>query len=207
MPRFRPSSRVVMVHDEPVKGANVLTSDQSGTCDDRLSIEQRCPGPSHHIPLMSSKESLIKFTRSDGSVEKLPTDKLDQSPSKGEINYMRPVDLKESLSVKWRTAIGRGVAKLMEKLGMWFRIFFPGASAHLDSCQISRITSLRTFLQTTNSILIIRALWVALLVQTPIFMVRSFFTYMCFLYEKTFQVHPLDGFGHLPSLFPMPTGS
>ncbi|KIJ55353.1 hypothetical protein M422DRAFT_41343 [Sphaerobolus stellatus SS14] len=64
---------------------------------------------------MPPKLISLRFRRSDGDQSKLPTDKLDPTPAEGEVNFMRPVSLTESLSVRWRTQVGKGVAKLLGK--------------------------------------------------------------------------------------------
>lgn len=61
---------------------------------------------------------LLHFTRSDGTSSKWP-DKLDPTPFGGEVNYMKPIDLNESLSVRWRSTIGREVAKLLGYKGIY----------------------------------------------------------------------------------------
>lgn len=60
----------------------------------------------------------LQFPRSDGTQTKWP-DKLDPMPIGGEVNYMRPIDYNESLSVRWRTSVGREVAKLLGYEGNW----------------------------------------------------------------------------------------
>jgi hypothetical protein len=67
--------------------------------------------------LMSSTAIYLEFPRSDGSSSKWPLDKLDPTPVNNEVNFMRPVDHKEPLSLKWRVQIGREVAKLLGHAG------------------------------------------------------------------------------------------
>ncbi|KAF8582734.1 hypothetical protein K439DRAFT_1391266 [Ramaria rubella] len=59
------------------------------------------------------KAVYLEFTRSDGSPEKWPVDKLDSTPVGGEVNFMRPIAHSESLSLKWRSQVGREVARLL----------------------------------------------------------------------------------------------
>ena len=59
----------------------------------------------------------LEFPRTDGSSTRWPLDKLDPTPTNNEVNFMRPIDRKEALSLKWRLQIGREVAKLLGRAG------------------------------------------------------------------------------------------
>ncbi|KAF8517990.1 hypothetical protein BU17DRAFT_49021 [Hysterangium stoloniferum] len=55
----------------------------------------------------------LEFPRTDGSPQKWPVDKLDSTPSGGEVNFMLPIPFDDPLSIKWRIQVGREVAKLL----------------------------------------------------------------------------------------------
>ena len=57
----------------------------------------------------------IEFPRSDGSTSHLPKNTTKIVDSEGQVNYMRPVGMEESLSNLWRVAVGSAMAT---RLGM-----------------------------------------------------------------------------------------
>ncbi|EJF64098.1 hypothetical protein DICSQDRAFT_153218 [Dichomitus squalens LYAD-421 SS1] len=58
--------------------------------------------------------SWIEFPRSDGSAAALPKNTTKVVDSEGQVNYMRPVDVDESLSIMWRVAVGSQLAIRMQ---------------------------------------------------------------------------------------------
>ena len=54
----------------------------------------------------------MEFPRSDGDPKQLPKN-TTKVVTGGQVNYMRPVDIDESLSVNWRIQVARAVATRM----------------------------------------------------------------------------------------------
>lgn len=62
----------------------------------------------------------VIFPRSDGSSERWPTHKLDDTPNEqGEINFMKYLDHDDPSNIKWRSQTGREVAKLLGNPGKY----------------------------------------------------------------------------------------
>ena len=55
----------------------------------------------------------VEFPRTDGDSSKWPPNQTKIVESDGTVNWMRPVDIDESLCVKWRTEIGPRVAAVL----------------------------------------------------------------------------------------------
>ena len=66
----------------------------------------------HTIP---DNPTWIEFPRSDGSASYLPKNTTKVVDSEGQVNFMRPVGMEESLSNLWRVAVGSAMAT---RLGM-----------------------------------------------------------------------------------------
>ena len=61
----------------------------------------------------------IDFPVSDGDESQWPTNIARVVDSEGHVNYMRPVPIDESLSVKWRCEVGASLALQLKKPGMF----------------------------------------------------------------------------------------
>ena len=59
----------------------------------------------------------IEFSRSDGNASLLPKNTTRIVDEEGQVNYMRPVGLDESLAIMWRVSIGTALAAKMGKPG------------------------------------------------------------------------------------------
>ncbi|RPD64199.1 hypothetical protein L226DRAFT_611784 [Lentinus tigrinus ALCF2SS1-7] len=72
-------------------------------------MSRRHPG-GHTIP---DNPHWIEFPRSDGSPSHLPKNTTKVIDSEGQVNYMRPVEMEESLSILWRVSVGAAMATRM----------------------------------------------------------------------------------------------
>ncbi|KAH7915297.1 hypothetical protein BJ138DRAFT_1170046 [Hygrophoropsis aurantiaca] len=64
----------------------------------------------HALP---ANPSFIDFPRSDGDPSQWPTNTAKVVDGEGHVNFMRPVPLDESLSIKWRREVGNSLAQRM----------------------------------------------------------------------------------------------
>ncbi|KAI0741615.1 hypothetical protein C8Q80DRAFT_145059 [Daedaleopsis nitida] len=69
-------------------------------------MSRRHPG-GHALP---DNPSWLEFPRSDGDVRALPKNTTKIVDSEGEVNYMRPIAMDESLAILWRVSVGAAVA-------------------------------------------------------------------------------------------------
>ncbi len=72
-------------------------------------MSRRHPG-NHTIP---DNPHWIEFPRTDGSTAHLPKNTTKIVDSEGQVNYMRPVAMDESLAIMWRVAVGTAMAARM----------------------------------------------------------------------------------------------
>lgn len=68
--------------------------------------------PGGHV--LPDNPTWIDFPRSDGNTNQLPKNTTKIVDGEGQVNYMRPVGLDESLAIMWRVSVG---AALAPKLG------------------------------------------------------------------------------------------
>lgn len=61
----------------------------------------------------------LEFENTDGDESLWPTNNTEVVDAEGHVNYMRIARLDESLSIKWRTEVGKGVAKLSNLNREW----------------------------------------------------------------------------------------
>ncbi|KAF7985154.1 hypothetical protein HWV62_7724 [Athelia sp. TMB] len=73
-------------------------------------MSHRGPASSKHS--MPPNPKWIEFENSDGDESLWPTNTTEVVDREGHVNYMRPAALDESLSIKWRVEVAKGVAKL-----------------------------------------------------------------------------------------------
>lgn len=59
----------------------------------------------------------IDFPVSDGDQSQWPTNTDRVVDTEGHVNYMRPVPIDESLSIKWRCEVGSSLATQLKKPG------------------------------------------------------------------------------------------
>ena len=76
-------------------------------------MSRRHPG-GRNLP---ENPSWIEFPRSDGDSAILPRNTTEVVDSEGQVNFMRPVGLDESLSIMWRVAVGSQLAIRMQLPG------------------------------------------------------------------------------------------
>lgn len=68
----------------------------------------------HKLP---DNPTWIEFPRSDGNSRSWPTN-TKKVVTGGEVNYMRPASLEDSVSIHWRVSVGDSVAKALNmKMG------------------------------------------------------------------------------------------
>jgi hypothetical protein len=70
--------------------------------------------------VLPSNPTYIDFPLSDGDESQWPTNTARVVDSEGHVNYMRPVPIDESLSVKWRCEVGASLALQLKKPGIFF---------------------------------------------------------------------------------------
>lgn len=70
--------------------------------------------------VLPSNPTYIDFPLSDGDESQWPTNTARVVDSEGHVNYMRPVPIDESLSVKWRCEVGASLALQLSKPGIVF---------------------------------------------------------------------------------------
>ncbi|KIJ65564.1 hypothetical protein HYDPIDRAFT_60372, partial [Hydnomerulius pinastri MD-312] len=66
----------------------------------------------HQLP---ANPTFIDFLVSDGDESQWPTNTTRTIDSEGHVNYMRPVPIDESLSIKWRCEVGTSLANQLKK--------------------------------------------------------------------------------------------
>lgn len=69
--------------------------------------------------VLPSNPTFIDFTISDGDESQWPTNTTRAVDSEGHVNYMRPVPIDESLSIKWRCEVGASLALQLKKPGVF----------------------------------------------------------------------------------------
>lgn len=75
--------------------------------------------------VLAKDAEALEFPRSDGDDSLWPTNTQRIVDSEGQVNYMRPVDLDEAPSVKWRSEIGTALALAMKMPGKVSLIIEP----------------------------------------------------------------------------------
>ena len=76
-------------------------------------MSRRHPG-GHVLP---DNPSWLEFPRSDGDPAQLPKNTTKVVDSEGQVNFMRPVGMEESLTNLWRVNIGSHLAIRMQLPG------------------------------------------------------------------------------------------
>jgi hypothetical protein len=61
----------------------------------------------HQLP---ANPQWIEFTRSDGSLDRQPTNTTPIVDENGQVNFMKPIALDEGFAIGWRIAWGKALA-------------------------------------------------------------------------------------------------
>lgn len=64
----------------------------------------------------------LEFPRSDGDTGHLPKNTTKIVDNEGQVNYMRPVPLDESLAIMWRLGVGAQLAVRMKLPGKYAEV-------------------------------------------------------------------------------------
>ena len=67
-------------------------------------------GGAHTLP---ENPEWLEFSRSDGITNSLPKNTKKVVDGDGQVNYMRPVEMDESLAILWRVNVATQLAKRM----------------------------------------------------------------------------------------------
>jgi hypothetical protein len=74
------------------------------------------PGAGHALP---ASPQWVEFRRSDGDPSRWPTNTTKVVDSEGNVNFMRPCGIDESLCIGWRVTIGTAIALKMNMPGAY----------------------------------------------------------------------------------------
>ena len=109
-------------------------------------------GGGHTLP---DDPTWIEFPRSDGDPRELPKN-TTKVVTEGQVNFMRPVDMDESLSVMWRVVVGKELASRMNLPGK-YSVHLLRIQVLSDRPQRAPNTSSRSFPMDTSFTITIKA--------------------------------------------------
>ena len=126
----------------------------------------------------------IDFPVSDGDENQWPTNTTRVVDSEGHVNYMRPVPIDESLSIKWRCEVGASLALQLKKPGIF--IYYAWSNRFLTQFLFC-IPQLGRAMSSVVGLLVIRCLITIKAQQTHPGMMPTLL--VCFLFCPSYNPH------------------